>query len=80
MAYFKAQQSIQFVPDGHRVRIFQANFRNAVTTAVKRKLKTITYGKEREEILKEDLERNLTLCLHNSLFCARRTEMRNPAN
>ena len=28
-------------------------------------------GREREEMLKEDLERNLTLCLHNS-FCRNR--------
>ena len=40
--------------------------RNAVTTAVKRKFERD--GREKEEMLKEDLERNVTLCLHNS-FC-----------
>ena len=28
-------------------------------------------GREKEEMLKEDLERNVTLCLHNS-FCRNR--------
>ena len=43
--------------------------RNAVTTAVKRTSRTSECdGREREEMLKEDLERNVTLCLHNS-FC-----------
>ena len=43
--------------------------RNALTTAVKRTLKKIDCdGRERNEILKEDLEKNVTLCLHNS-FC-----------
>ena len=46
--------------------------RNTVTTAVKRTSKTIEYdGREKEEMLKEDLERNVTLCLHNS-FCRNR--------
>ena len=46
--------------------------RNAVTTAVKRTSRTSECdGKEREEKLKEDLERNVTLCLHNS-FCRNR--------
>ena len=46
--------------------------RNAMTTAVKRKLRTSECnGREREEMLKEDLERNVTLCLHNS-FCRNR--------
>ena len=46
--------------------------RNAVTTAVKRTFKTNEYdGREREERLKQDLERNVTLCLHNS-FCRNR--------
>ena len=43
--------------------------RNAATTKVKRTSRTSECdGREREEMLKEDLERNLTLCLHNS-FC-----------
>ena len=43
--------------------------RNAVTTAVKRTSRTSECnGREKEEMLKEDLERNVTLCLHNS-FC-----------
>ena len=46
--------------------------RNAVTTAVKRTSRTSECnGREKEEILKEDLERNVTLCLHNS-FCRNR--------
>ena len=46
--------------------------RNAVTTAVKRTSKTSECdGREKEEMLKEDLERNVTLCLHNS-FCRNR--------
>ena len=43
--------------------------RNAVTTAVKRISRTSERsGKEKEEMLKEDLERNVTLCLHNSFY------------
>ena len=46
--------------------------RNTVTTAVKRTSRTSECdGKEKEETLKEDLERNVTLCLHNS-FCRNR--------
>ena len=46
--------------------------RNAVTTAVKRTLKANDCDmRDREEMLKEDLERNVTLCLHNS-FCRNR--------
>ena len=46
--------------------------RNAITTAVKRTSRTSEYDRrEREEMLKEDLERNVTLCLHNS-FCRNR--------
>ena len=46
--------------------------RNAVTTAVK--ITSITSecdGREREEKLKEELKRKVTLCLHNS-FCRNR--------
>ena len=46
--------------------------RNAVTNAVKRISRTNELnGREKEEMLKEDLERNVTLCLHNS-FCTNR--------
>ena len=42
---------------------------NAVTTAVKRTSRmSECNGREKEEMLKEYLERNVTLCLHNS-FC-----------
>ena len=43
-----------------------------MTTAVMRNLNTIDCdGRERKGILKEDMERNVTLCLHNS-FCRNR--------
>ena len=43
--------------------------RNAVTTIVKRISRTSERsGKEKEEMLREDLERNVTLCLHNSFW------------
>ena len=43
--------------------------RNAVTTAVKRIFRTSEgIGRDKEEMLKEDLEKTVTLCLHNS-FC-----------
>ena len=46
--------------------------RNAVTTVVKRISRMSERdGREKEEMLKEDLERNVTLCLHNS-FCRNR--------
>ena len=46
--------------------------RNAVTTAVKRISRTSERsGNEKAEMLKEDLEINVTLCLHNS-FCRNR--------
>ena len=46
--------------------------RNAVTTAVKNISRTSERnGREKEEMFKEDLERNVTLCLHNS-FCRNR--------
>ena len=46
--------------------------RNAVSTAVKRTSRTSERdGREKKEMLKEDLERNVTLCLHNS-FCRNR--------
>ena len=52
--------------------------RNAVTTAVKRVSNTSERnGREKEEMLKEDLERNVTLCLHNS-FCRNRESTVDP--
>ena len=52
--------------------------RNAVTTAVKRISRTSERsGKEKTEMLKEDLERNVTLRLHNS-FCRNRESNVNP--
>ena len=45
---------------------------NAVTTAVKRISRMSERdGRGKEETLKDDLERNVTLCLHNS-FCRNR--------
>ena len=50
--------------------------RNAVTTAVKRTSRISECdGREREEKLKEDLERNVTLCLHNSFCRSRETNV-----
>ena len=41
--------------------------RNTVTSGVKRTYRTSECdGREKEEMWKEDLERNVTLCLHNS--------------
>ena len=52
--------------------------RNAVITAVKRISRTNERsGKEKEEMLKEDLERNVTLCLHNG-FCRNRESSVDP--
>ena len=45
--------------------------RYAVTTNVKRISRTSERSGKEEEMLKEDLERNVTLCLHNS-FCRNR--------
>ena len=46
--------------------------RNTITTAVNRTSRTSECdGREKEEMMKEDLERNVTLCLHNS-FCRNR--------
>ena len=48
------------------------NHRNVVTTAVKRVFKMSERdGREKEEMLKEEFYRNVTLCLHNS-FCRNR--------
>ena len=46
--------------------------RSTVTTAVRRTSRTSECdGRQKEKMLKEDLERNVTLCLHNS-FCRNR--------
>ena len=51
---------------------------NAVTTAVKRTSRTSECdGRETEEMLKEDQERNVTLCLHDS-FCWNRETIVDP--
>ena len=43
--------------------------RNAVTTTVKRISRTSERdGREKEEMLNQDMERNVTLCLHNSFL------------
>ena len=53
------------------MRVF-VTYRNAVTTAVKKTSRTKECDRrEREEMLKEDLERNMMLCLHNN-FCRKR--------
>ena len=52
--------------------------RNVVTTAVKIISRTSERdGREKEEMLDEDLEREVTLCLHNS-FCRNRESKVNP--
>ena len=46
-----------------------ARHQKAVKTAVERTLKTIGCdGREKEEMLKEDPNRNVTLCLHKRFF------------
>ena len=48
--------------------------RNAVTTAVKRVAGTPCVTEdEKKEVLRADLERNVSLCLHNS-FCRNREQ------
>ena len=52
--------------------------RNALTTAAKRFSRTSERnGREKEEMLKKELERNVTLCLHNS-FCRNRESKVDP--
>ena len=67
-AYVKTQPSVQLVPDSHKVESFQASFHNTSECSNYRSekaLKTIDcYGRERENKMKEDLERNTTLCIH----------------
>ena len=58
-----------------RAGVFKQAFvshRNAMNTAVKRTSRTSECnGREKEQMLKKDLERNVTLCHHNS-FCRNR--------
>ena len=70
--YAKKQSAYQLdIGAGAFKRAFVTH-RIALTTALKRKSRTTECdGREREEILKEDLEGNVTLCLHNS-FCRNR--------
>ena len=75
-AYVEAQQHLQFISDVRKDReLVKRAFvlhRNAVTTAVKRTKRTNGCdGREREEMLKERLEKNVTLCLHIN-FCRNR--------
>ena len=74
-AYVEARQSVQWVSAGIGAGAFNRAFvthRNAVTTAVKRISRTSERsGKEKEEMLNEDVERNVRLSLHNS-FCRNR--------
>ena len=70
----EAYQSFQLDmgPGAHR-RAFLTH-RNAVTTAVKRVAgMSCTTQRERKEVLQADLERNVSLCLHNS-FCRNRVQ------
>ena len=72
-AYVKVRHSAYQLDIGAGAfeRVFITH-RNAVTTAVKRMLRTSECDRRgREETLKEGLERNVTLCLHNS-FCRNR--------
>ena len=65
--WVEAQHSVQFVANRLGSEVFKQVFvthLNAVIAAVKRTLKPINCdGGEREEVLEEDLERNVTLCL-----------------
>ena len=50
--------------------------RNVVTTAMKRTLRTNDCDRrEEDKVLKEDLEKNVTLCLHNRLCRIRETSV-----
>ena len=73
----EAYRSYQLdIEPGAYMRAFLTH-RNAVTTAVKRVAgMSCTTEKERKEVLQADLERNLSLCLHNS-FCSNREQKMN---
>ena len=74
-AYVEAQQVYSAYQLDIGAGVFKRAFvthRNAVTTAVKRtSRKSECDGREREEMLKKDLERNVTLYLYIS-FCRNR--------
>ena len=74
-AYIEARQSVQCVSAGHWGRSFQASFRDSSECSDHRSKESFQAsernGREKEEMLKEELERNVTLCLHNS-FCRNR--------
>ena len=73
----EAYQSFQLdIGPGAYRRAFLTH-RNAVTTAVKRVDRmSCNTQKERKEVSQTDLERNVSLCLHNS-FCRNREQKRN---
>ena len=70
----EAYQSFQLdIGPGAYMRAFLTH-RNAVTTAVKRVAGTPCVTEdEKKEVLRADLERNVSLCLHNS-FCRNREQ------
>ena len=70
----EAYQHFQLeIGPGAYKRVFLTH-RNAVTTAVKRVAGTpCVTDQEKKEILQADLERNVSLCLHNS-FCKNREQ------
>ena len=70
----EAYQSFQLdIGPGAYKRAFLTH-RNAVTTAVKRLAGTPCVTEdEKKEVLRADLERNVSLCLHNS-FCRNREQ------
>ena len=70
----EAYQSFQLdIGPGAYKRAFLTH-RNAVTTAVKRVAGTpCVTEEEKKEVLRADLERNVSLCLHNS-FCRNREQ------
>ena len=70
----EAYQSFQLdIGPGAYKRAF-LTYRNAVTTAVKRVAGTpCVTEEEKKEVLRADLERNVSLCLHNS-FCRNREQ------
>ena len=70
----KRAKSVQYVSAGHWSRSFQASFCNSSECSDHvKKISRMSErdGREEEEMLKEDLQRNVTLCLHNS-FCRNR--------
>ena len=69
----EAYQSFQlYIGQGAYKRAFLTR-RNAVTTAVKRMAEAPCVKQKKREVLQADLERNVSLCLHNS-FCRNREQ------